>query len=391
MAVCRGHARRLAVTLVTLAATACGGTAADPGSDAGGDSSSDPGQRAGSRGGDEAGTPSPSPPTPTADVTTETTIAPERRPITIAFAGDVHFEGRLRERLDDPRAALDPIAAELSAADLTIVNLETAVGAGGAREPKRYAFQAPPSALEALAAAGIDVITMANNHAADFGLDGLNQALAATADPPPTVVGIGADTDDAFAPALVDIDGTTVAVLGASAADHDPTADPTGHWAARDDRPGTADAIDPGRLVEAVKAASAEADVVVTYLHWGIQGESCPSEDQTELAAVLASAGADIVVGAHAHRLQGAGMLGDTYVAYGLGNFAWYTQASEATTTTGVLTLTVADGTVVDESWAPASIRSSGLPEFAAGSDADQLTDAFHDLRDCTDLAEPPH
>jgi hypothetical protein len=67
------------------------------------------------------------------------------RPITIALAGDVHFEGQLRSRLNDPSTALNPIALHLSAADLMIVNLETSIGTSGDPEPKRFTFQAPPA------------------------------------------------------------------------------------------------------------------------------------------------------------------------------------------------------------------------------------------------------
>lgn len=341
------------------------------------------------RGGNASSFEAPAVPAPTAPA--EVTISPDTRPVTLAFAGDLHFEGSLRGLLADPASALEPVAEHLSAADLTVVNLESAVGTGGTPEPKRFLFQAPPEAFDALAAAGIDVVTMANNHAGDYGLDGLEETLdIVDAGVPLDVVGIGRDAAEAFAPAVHEVDGTTVAVIGASAADDDPTADPTGHLAARADRLGVATTETPDLLVSAVEDARTEADVVVVYLHWGVQGQSCPTDAQADLADLLAGAGADIVVGSHAHRLQGTGMLSDTYVAYGLGNFAWYTQASEATTTTGVLTLTVDDGEVVDESWAPARIGSDGLPDFVTGGEGEQMMNAFADLRDCTNLAPPP-
>ena len=305
----------------------------------------------------------------------------------MAFAGDVHFEAQLRSRLNDPSTALAPVAAQLSVADLTVVNLETSIGASGTPEPKRFTFQAPAEALDALAAAGVDVATMANNHGMDFGQDGLSDTLATiAADPPLKVIGIGSNAAEAFAPAVVDVRGTTVAVIGAHSAD-DPTADPTEQWAAGDDTPGVAVVRDPARLAEAVQSAGEAADVVVVFMHWGIQGDRCPSPSQVETARILADAGADIVVGSHAHVVQGSGLLGDTFVAYGLGNFVWYNPGTGDGSMTGVLTVTVDDGKVVAEQWLPARIQSNGLPRFAEGADAQTLTAEFTQRRGCADLA----
>src|SRR5688500_18710654 len=95
---------------------------------------------------------------PAASPATSPTSAPVPQPVTIAVAGDIHFEGVLRDRLEDPATALAPATAALAAADVAVVNLETSIGAGGLPEPdKRYTFQAPAqAALAALAAGGID-------------------------------------------------------------------------------------------------------------------------------------------------------------------------------------------------------------------------------------------
>lgn len=324
---------------------------------------------------------------------------PKPKPITIAVAGDVHFEGVLRSRLRDPATALAPATGTLAAADLAVVNLETSVGEGGRPEPgKRYAFQAPPAALTALAKAGIDVATMANNHALDFGREPLPGTFRAVADagegrPPLAVVGIGRNADEAFRPAYSDLGGTRVATIGATVAGEDPTADPTGHWAATDTTPGTADAIDPARLHRAVQRADRASDVVVVYLHWGIQGERCPSDSQRALADDLIDRGADVVVGSHAHRLQGDGPLGEGYVAYGLGNYAWYTHGADATSVTGVLTLTVRPpraragrARVTDAVWEPARIGADGLPTPMAGAEAAGFRADLAELRSCAGL-----
>lgn len=328
------------------------------------------------------------------------TDRPAPTPVTIAVAGDIHFEGVLRQRLRAPATALSPATSTLAAADVAIVNLETSVGTGGRPDPnKRYTFQAPPTALTALAGAGIDVATMANNHALDFGPDALTGTLGAietarTADPPIAVVGIGRDIEEAFRPAFIDVDGTVVATIGASIADKDSTADPTGHWAAAADSPGTADAIDPKWLLRSVRRTDRSADVVVVYMHWGIQGQRCPDDSQRSLAVDLVAAGADIVVGSHAHRLQGDGHLGDGYVAYGLGNYAWYTQSSEEASTTGVLTLTARPSpggraTITNAVWSPARIGGDGLPAPITGSTAADFHDDIAALRTCAELRRP--
>jgi hypothetical protein len=332
---------------------------------------------------DETSAPGPAP-TRSTSRATDSPVGPRTRPVRIAVAGDVHFEGVLAERLEDPGTALAPAATVLAAADVAIVNLETSVGTGGRPEPgKRFTFSAGPAAFAAVAAAGIDVASMANNHALDHGRARLPSTLraarsAADADPPLVVVGIGRDADEAFRPALTDVRGTRVATLAASVADQDPTADPTGHWAAGEHRSGVADAIAPGRLLAAVRRADRDADVVVAYLHWGVQGERCPSADQRSLADRLVEAGADLVVGTHAHRLQGDGHLGRGYVAYGLGNFAWYSPGP-----TGVLTLTVQPppqrsgrAAVVRSDWWPAAIGPDGLAApVGAGAAADFMAD----------------
>lgn len=319
--------------------------------------------------------------------------------MTIAVAGDIHFEGALRGRLGRPATALAPATATLAAADLAVVNLETSLGVGGRPAPgKRYTFQAPATALRALAAAGVDVATMANNHALDYGTDplpGVFEAIATAraGEPSLAVVGIGRDAEQAFRPARTDVDGTVVATIGATVADDDPTADPTGQWAATNDSPGTADALEPARLLRTVSRAARSADVVVVYLHWGIQGERCPSEDQRSLATDVVEAGGDVVVGSHTHLLQGDGRLGEGYVAYGLGNYAWYTQSTEPSPATGVLTLTVRPARspsgrarVTDAAWEGAVIGADGLPRALTGSAVADFDDDVAALRGCTGL-----
>jgi poly-gamma-glutamate capsule biosynthesis protein CapA/YwtB (metallophosphatase superfamily) len=315
--------------------------------------------------------------------TTTTTVAPAKEPITIAFAGDSYFEGSLRTRLDnDPATALGPFAEVLRSADLAVINLETAIAVGGTRADKQFAFRAPPTAIDALRAAGVDVASMANNHGLDYGPEGLAESLAVkAAQPDGMLIGIGADEDEAFAPYRATIKGQRVAVIAATQV-LDGSLMAT--WTATATQGGLASAKRVERLVEEVRAARAESDTVVVFLHWGIETQTCPSGDQEALADTLIEAGADVVVGSHAHRLQGGGRLGDAVVHYGLGNFLFKENSVEGART-GVFEVTV-DGRRVDSyRWTPGRISGS-VPRPLTGADEATELSYWEDLRGCTNL-----
>jgi poly-gamma-glutamate synthesis protein (capsule biosynthesis protein) len=308
--------------------------------------------------------------------------------ITISFAGDVNFAERTADRLAaDPATAFGAAAPGLTAADLTVVNLETAITTGGTAEPKSFTFRAPPTALTALQSAGIDVASMANNHGADYGETGLRDTVAAIDASGFPVIGIGADDARATAPYRTVIKGVDVAIFAASQV-RDRTLQT---WTATADRPGIANAFDP-RLLDNVRAAAAEGATVIVFLHWGTEYESCPDGDQQQLAAQLAAAGATAVVGAHAHVLQGAGWRPDgVYIAYGLSNFLWWRSFGNEQDDNGVLTLTIDGRRVVGDHFAPSRLADDGVPVPASGEQADRINAEWVQVRRCADLAaEPP-
>lgn len=307
-------------------------------------------------------------------------------PVTIAFGGDVHFEDEVAERLDDdPQSTLGPVSALLSAADVAMVNLESAVTTGGSAVPKTYTFRAPPAAFRALSAAGVDVATMANNHGMDYGLEGLRDSLAAANEHNFPVVGIGRDAAQAYAPHIVTVHGQRVAFIGATQVIDSVLVD---DWTAQANKPGLASAKEVDRLVAAVRKTRPKVDTLAVYLHWGRSLEPCPLDRQQRLARKLSEAGADIIVGTHAHRLLAGGSLQGSYVHYGLGNFVWY-NSDPPGGLTGVLTLTVRGSDVVKAEWAPAVI-SGGIPQVLTGAEAQQERADWKDLRECTDLSPVP-
>jgi poly-gamma-glutamate synthesis protein (capsule biosynthesis protein) len=303
--------------------------------------------------------------------------------ITLAFAGDVNFAGRTARLLKDPATAFGSIAPVLKSADFTALNLETAVTSRGRPQPKTYHFRTTPLAFTALRGAGVDLVTMANNHVLDYGQTGLADTLAAAKAARFPYVGIGASAAAAWAPYVTTINGTRIAVVGVSQ-----VAELASSWVATGTRPGEANAINLHRTLAAVRAAKRLARTVIVFMHWGTEGQACPDSNQLSLAPKLAAAGASIIIGAHAHMLQGSGWLGHTFVAYGMGNFLWWEHSYS--TATGVLELTLHPRAPLTARFIPAVVSRTGQPIVDRGASARRAESHYAGLRTCTGLAPLP-
>jgi Bacterial capsule synthesis protein PGA_cap len=384
----------VAAALVGLLLVGCSGTAAPaattpPGTTRSGTSSTTTPSAAPS-------TPAaPTPPTP-ANTSTTTSRPSDPDVLTMAFGGDIHFEdylGPLASRTD----GLAELQSSLGAADLAVANLETAITTRGTAIGKEFHFRAPASALATLAGAGIDAVSMANNHGVDFGPVGLRDTLAAKRTSPVPIVGIGADEEEAFAPAVLRAKGLEVAVFGASQV-YEMT---LLRYSAGPGKGGIASSAPTTRIAAAVRAAAKEHDLVVVFLHWGLDYQTCPDAQSTQTARTLEQAGADVVVGGHSHRVNGSGWLGRAYVHYGLGNFVWW-RSREPDARSGVLTLSVdvdaARGTarpgasvVRRAAWTPMLIGTDGIPRVpTATTDRDRLLTAWQRATACSGLASSP-
>lgn len=320
--------------------------------------------------------------TPRADQLPRVAAKFEGKPVVLAFGGDVHFEGELASKLAaDADGVLDPIEPIFRQADLSVVNLETAVTNGGSPTAKAFVFRTPASAFAALRGGGIDVASMANNHGLDYGEAGLRESLVAAKRHRFPVIGIGLDAKQAYRPFRRTINGQRIAVIGATQVLDDEL---ISAWTAGPGKPGLASAKDVPRLLQEVRAARKTSDTVVVFLHWGIELQQCPSTDQRTLAKQLVAAGADVVVGGHAHRVQGAGRMGKALVGYGLGNFVWY-GTSELSTQTGVLLVTIDGRRIISYRWMPARIVD-GVPRPLTGSARRSELASWRSLRGCTGL-----
>jgi Bacterial capsule synthesis protein PGA_cap len=309
------------------------------------------------------------------------------QPVTFAFGGDVHFPAgtNLGDRLaDDPSDALGPTVPQLlSGVDLSMVNLESALTDGSCPDPqpKQYVFYAPASAIDAFMGAGVTLITEANNHGEDCGGPGLQSALATRAQTGYTILGIGQNAAQAFTPYTTTIHGQHIAIIAATQVID---SDLQTAWTATATQPGLASAYDVNDLVAAVEAARKTADTVIVYLHWGTELDACPNPLQEPLAQVLVQAGADIVIGTHAHVLLGGGYLGSAYVDYGLGNFAFYDN-SPPENASGSLVITATGRHIDSVTWRPAVIVDD-LPQPLSGDAATQALAAWNGARACTNV-----
>ena len=239
--------------------------------------------------------------------------------VTLALAGDAMLGRGVAERLgrQGPRSLFSPEVRTVAAeADLFVLNLECCISARGSPWPapgKPFFFRAPRPAADALRWLGVDCVTLANNHALDYGSDALMDTRRHLEDAGIEAVGAGADLADARAAAVLRSGDVRVGVVGVT--DHPED------FAAAPGRPGVAyadlrDGV-PGWLVDQIRRLRETADVVVVSPHWGPNMVDEPVPHVRAAAPVLVGAGATVVAGHSAHVFHA--VAGD--VLYDLGDF----------------------------------------------------------------------
>lgn len=239
--------------------------------------------------------------------------------ITVMLGGDVLIwsgVARTLEKSGNDSVISPALARKFRNADIAMVNLEMAVSLRGEpMEEKQFTFRGKPDNLSLLKHMGVDAVSVANNHALDYGREAFLDTLRNLTENDIAPVGGGNNLDEASAFQTYDVQGRKVGILAASRVVPDVS------WYARAKTPGILTTYDPATLNAAITKAKETCDFVLVYIHWGVEGGIMPEAYQQKLAYGYIDAGADAVIGSHPHVLQGFEIYNDKPIAYSLGNF----------------------------------------------------------------------
>lgn len=252
------------------------------------------------------------------DETAEPAVEPTQ-PVTLVFTGDVLLSDYVLNNYNSKGISgvvSDDLLSELQQADLTIINNEFPFSTRGSQAPdKQFTFRVDPSYVSVLTDMGVDIAGLANNHVLDYGSDALLDTFDTLDAAGIDYMGAGVDMDRASRLITREIGGMTFGFLAAS------RVIPVVSWDVANASPGVFTTYDPARLVAAIEAARSQCDYLTVMVHWGIERDAYPQEYQTQLARQYIDAGADLIIGAHPHVLQGIDYYQDKPVCYSLGNF----------------------------------------------------------------------
>lgn len=265
--------------------------------------------------------------------------------ITLSFIGDVSLADNYQimpkytERQAGIKGILDDGVIDiLNKADITIANNEFTISTRGTPlKNKTFTFRANPDNLKVYTEMGVDLVTLANNHVYDFGEEAFLDMLDALDNFGMPHIGAGKNINEASKPYYFVIMGRKIAFVNASRAEKNimtPGATETSSGVLR--------CYNPDKFIETIKEAKSNSDYVIALVHWGKENYHTLEDEQIETAKMYIDAGADAIVGSHAHVLQGMEFYKDKLIAYNLGDFIF----SKKTKDTGILNINIkSDGT----------------------------------------------
>ena len=293
--------------------------------------------------------------------------------VTLMAVGDLMLARTIGERVvtDGPQSIFAGVQPVLGSADLLVGNLECAITDRGQPEPgKSYTFAAPPLAADSLSSAGFDVLSLANNHALDYGFEGLAETQRHLNDRGIAFVGVGENEAAAHRPLIVERNGLRLAFLAYVDVLVEDGGFDTRRWVAAADSPGMAWAH-PDRIRSDAIAARAEADVVIVLLHFGYEGRTEPVASQQKAAWAAIEGGAALVLGSHPHVLQKTERYQNGLIVYSLGNFVFDSFGFPANYS-AIFSATIDRDGLRDYDWFSIVVED-GLPRLATADEAPKI------------------
>jgi len=237
--------------------------------------------------------------------------------VSVAAAGDVNFGDGVTPYLSSNGVDYPwpDAGAVFSIADLSFVNLECCISSTGEPVPgKEYCFRGPVDSAGGIKRAGVDVVSLANNHSKDYGTNAFVETLGHLKESGVAWCGAGMNDAEAYTATVLEAHGRKVGFVAFTSIVPD-------GWPATSRSPGCATTWGKNTVAETIKRAREKCDYVVASFHWGIELATSPSGDQRGLARLAVDSGADLVLGHHPHVVQGFELYRNRLIAYSLGNF----------------------------------------------------------------------
>lgn len=242
---------------------------------------------------------------------------------TISFVGDVSLaDNWFIAPVYDERGGISEILGDkmlkiMTSSDVMIANSEFTVSSRGAKIPnKMYTFRAKKERLSIYDEMGVDMVTLANNHVYDYGADAFLDMLDAFNEYKIPHIGAGHNIEEAKKPFYFIINGYKFAFVSATRAEKFILTP-----GATDTEPGVFRCYDPTDMINLIKELRPNNDYVIPIIHFGRENSHSLEDEQVSSAKAYIDAGADMVVGHHAHTLQGIEIYNDKPIIYNLGNF----------------------------------------------------------------------
>ncbi|MBD5471059.1 MAG: CapA family protein [Lachnospiraceae bacterium] len=257
----------------------------------------------------------------------------DKEQVTFAFAGDILFDESYtimyqyvarNGSVED--TFLSGLSERMRAADVFMLNNEFPFSERGTpTEGKQFTFRANPKHVAVLEEMGVDLVSLANNHAYDYGNDALLDTFDALDSAEIPYVGAGRNLDEAMQPVYIIANGMKFAVVSATQIERNGNPDTKEATATS---AGVLRCLDPSALLRVIEEAKENSDFVILYIHWGTESQEEIDWLQQDQSAVYAKAGVDLIIGDHPHCLQKIDVVEGVPVVYSLGNF-WFNSKAQ--------------------------------------------------------------